>query len=82
MIATKTWKESFQKLQNQLLMSVISVYPSDVPEEKMNETDASVKLTSNERKLSEICNILEPFEKAALLVQRERKNVSGMCLYL
>ena len=55
-------------------MSVISVYPSDVPEEKMNETDASVKLTSNERKLlSEICNILEPFEKAALLVQREKK---------
>ena len=58
--------------QLRMLKSVL-----DVPEEKLNETDASVKLTSYERKLlSEICNILEPFETATLLVQKE-KNVSG-----
>ena len=58
--------------QLRMLKSVL-----DVPEEKLNETDVSVKSTSYERKLlSEICNILEHFETATLLVQKE-KNVSG-----
>ena len=58
--------------QLRMLKSVL-----DVLEEKLNETDASVKLTSCERKLlSEVCNILEPFETATLLVQKE-KHFSG-----
>lgn len=48
-----------------------------VPEEKLNMTDCKYKLSSYERKLlNELCTILEPFEKATLLVQKEI-SVSG-----
>ena len=49
----------------------------NVGEDKLKQIDCSVKLSTYERKLLvELSSILEPFEKATLLVQKE-KNVSG-----
>lgn len=48
-----------------------------IPEEKLNKVEGAQKISSYERKLlSELCTILEPFEHATLLVQKER-NVSA-----
>ncbi|XP_069103066.1 zinc finger BED domain-containing protein 4-like [Argopecten irradians] len=48
-----------------------------VPEEKLNKVECRQTLSTYERKLlSELCSILEPFEHATVLVQKE-SNVSG-----
>ncbi|KAJ8305575.1 hypothetical protein KUTeg_016120 [Tegillarca granosa] len=49
--------------------------------DKLNKIDYKVKLSSYERKLlQELCNILEPFEKATLLVQSENSASASLAI--
>ena len=55
---------------SQLIMmkSVLSI-----PEDKLNKVEGATKISSYERKLlSELCTILDPFEYATVLVQKEK----------
>ncbi|KAJ8315996.1 hypothetical protein KUTeg_006010 [Tegillarca granosa] len=62
--------------QLHMLRSVLNV-----PEDKLNKIDYKVKLSSYERKLlQELCNILEPFEKATLLVQSENSASASLAI--
>lgn len=45
----------------------------NVPEDQLNKIECKIKLSPYERKpLKELCIVLEPFEKATLLVQGEQ----------
>lgn len=65
---------------NSQLIMIRSVL--NVSEEKLNRVEGTQKISSYERKLlSELSTILEPFEEATLLVQKE-KTISASYLFL
>lgn len=50
-----------------------------IPEDKVNEIGCKVKLSTYERKLlGVLCAVLEPFEKATLLVQGDKHVTSSL----
>ena len=52
-----------------------------VPENKLNEIGCKTKLSTYERKLlGELCTVLEPFEKATVLVQGEKYVTSSLAI--